>query len=361
MKRIRKGFTLVELLVVIGIIALLISILLPTLNRAREAANRIKCGSNIRQIGQALRAYAIDDVRSGAFPRTYYSAGTQVTNYPGARVGSFIQAGVLDLLAGTSTGGAGPNIGDQRADPFLAPPPVTDPDFRPWANDVSASLYHLMRQSDLVPEVFICPSSNASPIVFAGGRGKSAYVNFAQPVLNNSYSFQNMYPSLDAVGRGAKWTDALSSTYAVASDMNPGRTAATSGLGMTDSVTAISTNSSNKEMRLGNSNNHGKEGQNVLFADGSVRFVTNPFEGPQRDNIFSAQDVNVVNPAGAVRIDQPGILFMGELGDGTASGNDGQAEYGNGSNADYASVGTGQDCFLIPTDDWIDEPGFNSP
>ena len=77
MRRTRPAFTLIELLVVVAIIALLISILLPSLSRAREQARVVKCASMMRQIGIVNHMYANE------FDGKYVPIKTSMDPYPG--------------------------------------------------------------------------------------------------------------------------------------------------------------------------------------------------------------------------------------------------------------------------------------
>jgi prepilin-type processing-associated H-X9-DG protein len=238
----RRALTLIELLVIVGILALVISLLLPAIARMRETSGRQRCPSNLRQIGQAILLYMNEN--KGAFPRTICKAG-------------------VTPVWGT---------GASSANPFAGPE-------RPADNDVTAALFLLIRTQDITSEVFVCGSDDRTKDSYGGG-GNTALnrSNFTDWRKNLSYSFANPYVYFESELQKKRF--AGDAEFAIAADLNP-------GVGDGFDVTAVAPSSKAQDMQRANSRNHTGAGQNVLFGDGHVEFVMNPFCGAKRDNIYT--------------------------------------------------------------------------
>lgn len=160
-RRMRGGFTLVELLVVIAIIGVLVGLLLPAVQAAREAARRMSCSNNLKQLGLALLNY--EDV-SKSFPSR--SSGTQtgpISN--GGR-----RSGIIGLLPFLEQQSFVNNI--NSGDPTKSPPlPPGGPwPWYPVGDGPNQTMMYVQRFGFLQ-----CPSEPSSPADMAEGRGINNY------------------------------------------------------------------------------------------------------------------------------------------------------------------------------------------
>jgi prepilin-type N-terminal cleavage/methylation domain-containing protein len=126
----RRAFTLIELLLVIAIIAVLIALLLPAEQAAREAAQLIQCTDNLKQLGLSLHNY---ETAVGALPMTMSLSGTGNTAFYDTAWSA--QARILPHLEGirSSTTGCAAAIGSSREGSTAQQPPGVRPQPEPAA------------------------------------------------------------------------------------------------------------------------------------------------------------------------------------------------------------------------------------
>jgi prepilin-type N-terminal cleavage/methylation domain-containing protein len=156
-----RAFTLVELLVVIAIIGVLVALLLPAVQSAREAARRMSCANNLKQVGLGLLAFHDPN---GAFPQGIYAAPSGPGREDGlgwaTKILPYIEAqNVYTQLKSTGVAGFEP-------DPWTKPP---SPSVRGIFYEAKLQLKLPLRGADAVIPSFRCPSSDMPMHVPQGG------------------------------------------------------------------------------------------------------------------------------------------------------------------------------------------------
>lgn len=268
----KKGFTLVELLVVIAIIALLMGILMPALNRVRQIAYRMICGTHLKGIGSAMILYANDNGEE------YPIGGIQGSNI-------------------WTTTGRIPHFDEKlQADAFTA-----------GEATVSSSLFLLVKGYDVTPSQFVCKGdagtkefklsdtgTTVTDLTLVWDFGSGAGTDYPKPGQYNSYAYHLPYA---AVANGSAYPINATSVPGspVGSDRNPyldknARGVYLDGL-IAGEEAAIWDTSGNTEQykdqdKTGNCAAHQREGQNVLYNDGHVNFEKFPNVGIENDNIW---------------------------------------------------------------------------
>jgi len=271
----RSGFTLIELLVVVAIIALLISILLPSLARARELAKRTTCAANMSGMGKGFYTYATEN--ADAWPVAAPNSLT-INNAP---VNYWDQTGYL----GGDTAACDP-VAAYIAGTVMSQMSVT------------RNMWQLVKTGGTSPKSFICPSSSDSPDVVdnpadfwdfpATAGDMSVNRGWTSGGSNEScvsYGYQVPY------GPKGRPTTEVDQRMALAADKGP-YGIVSKGLGLTAPPASLTVNSAPDDWMKYNSPNHGGigsgEGQVVLYADSHAEFLPKPIVGVGSDNIYTA-------------------------------------------------------------------------
>ncbi len=199
MKRIRSGFTLVELLVVIAIIGILVGLLLPAVQAAREAARRMQCGNNVKQLALAYHTY---ESAFKAMPRTASPAFDTATA-PAQQTGSW--NGYSALV------GILPNIEQGSLfNQFTFRQYHYDATVLPGQTNSALTLGRFR-----IPG-FVCPSDRAYPSTTDTGWSNYGVSEGSNAGWNVTAAFRNGFFQRDVYNKFGDCTDGLSNTIMLA-------------------------------------------------------------------------------------------------------------------------------------------------